>query len=441
MRATKTLLARNLPLVGDWPAFHLDTPGFLLALARRQGDIARFRLGPTPAFLLSHPDHVQRVLVDDAAKFRKGHLMQRARRLLGDGLLTSESELHRIQRRRIQPAFARAHLLAYGRAVPRLARRAAESWQDGGRVGVVSAMDRLALAIVVQALLGADIDGEAASIGRDLTVLGRWFPILSVPGAHALERIGVPPFRSAGQAANRIDHAVRAYIAAAAESDSSELLALLLGGDGDPMRAQLVRDEVMTLFLAGHDTTAAALTWTWYLLGTNPHVRHELEEELERVLGGRDPEPEDCAQLVFSGMVLDEVLRLYPPVGRIGRRPVEDYEVDGERIPAGAAVFLSPFVTQRDERWWPDPDRFDPRRWSPAASEGRPRYAAFPFGAGPRSCIGSHMARMMGVLVIATIASRFRLHPSSARLPRIRSILTLKPRGAMIMTAERRPRP
>jgi cytochrome P450 len=204
------------------------------------------------------------------------------------------------------------------------------------------------------------------------------------------------------------------------------------------MPSRLARDETMTLFLAGHDTTAAALTWSWYLLATHPDVDRRLKRELGDVLGERDPIPEDWRRLAYTGLVLEEALRLYPPVGRIGRRPIEDYRIGGRVIPAGAAVFLSPFVTQRDPRWWPDPDRFEPDRWTEEGRRGRPRYAAFPFGAGPRSCVGGQMARMVGTLVIATIAQRWRMLPPAGSPPRIRSVLTLKPARPLYLRLERR---
>jgi cytochrome P450 len=432
---------RGLPLVGHLPWFYADTNGFLLRLARSQGDIASFRLGRGPAFLLSHPEHVQRVLVEDADAFTKGRLMQRARRLLGDGLLTSEGELHRRQRRRLQPAFCRHQLASYGETVPRFAARLTDRWTQGGTVNVSAAMDELAMAIVVQTLLGADIEREAAPLASDLRVLARWLPLLAAPMARRLERAGMPPFRRAGQAADRIDAAVRRCIAEVAPSGSRDLLSLLLspGADGVPMSPQLARDEAMTLFLAGHDTTAAALTWSWHLLATHPDADRRLRRELDAVLGDRDPVPGDCARLAFTGMLLDEALRLYPPVGRIGRRPIGDYRIGGRLIPAGAAMFVSPFVTQRDPRWWPEPERFDPERWTDEARTRRPRYAAFPFGAGPRSCIGEHMARMIGILVIATIARRWRMvSPPGAPAPRIRSILTLKPKRPLYLLLERR---
>ncbi|HYC31224.1 MAG TPA: cytochrome P450 [Gemmatimonadales bacterium] len=431
--------ATALPVLGHSPWFYADTCGFLLGLAREQGDIASFRLGADEAFLLSHPDHVRQVLVDDAAAFRKGNLMRRARRLLGDGLLTSEGELHREQRRRIQPAFCRAQLAKYGETVPPFAARMADRWTDGTALDVGDAMDELALAIVVRTLLGADIEGEAGEIAADLRVLARWLPMPVVPHGRWLERAGLPPFRQAGRAADRIDAAVRRCIAQASPSHPRDLLSVLLQRDADgiAMPSELARDEAVTLFLAGHDTTAAALTWTWYLLARHPEVGRRLRRELAEVLGHRDPTPGDCAALTYTGMVLDEALRLYPPVGRIGRRPLADYRIGGRVIPACAAVFLSPFVTGRDPRWWPEPERFEPDRWTAESVGRRPRYAAFPFGAGPRSCVGGHMARMIGVLAIATIARRWRLRPLPGPLPVPRSVLTVKPRWPLRLLLER----
>jgi cytochrome P450 len=290
-------------------------------------------------------------------------------------------------------------------------------------------MDELALAIVVQTLLGADLEGDAAALAADLRALARWSHLFAAPLARQLERAGVQPFRRAGQAADRIEAAVLGRIACAAPTGSRDFLSLLLsaGTEGSPLAASLVRDEAMTVFLAGYDTTAAMLAWTWHLLAVNPDVDGRLRRELDEVLGDRDPIARDCPALAYTGMVVEEALRLYPPIGRIGRRPVRDYRIDGCLIPAGAAVFVSPFVTQRDPRWWPDPDRFDPERWTEEARARRPGYAAFPFGAGPRSCIGGHMARMIGILVIATVARRWRMLRVPGPPPGIRSILTLKP--------------
>lgn len=422
----------TLPLVGDLVAFRADAPGFLLRIAQEQGDIARFRLGRRDAFLLSHPDQVRTVLVDHAAAFTKGNLMQRARRLLGDGLLTSERELHHAQRRRIQPVFARHHLPDYTAVVPPLAETVSAQWQNGVPVRLDRGMDGLAMRIVAQALLGADIEAQVPELAGALHRLARWAPVLILPGGRALERSRLPGIRALSRALEIVERVVDQRIADG--GTGAPLLSALLSAraDGSTMPPRLVRDEVMTIFLAGHDTTAAALTWIWLLLGTHPAVRWELRREIVDILAARDPEPADYARLAYTDMVVREALRLYPPIGRIGRRPMEDLDIGPVVLPKGAPVFVSPYVTQRDPRWFPEPTAFLPARWAAAAPE-RPRFAWFPFGAGPRSCVGEHFARQVLVLTVATIARRWRLIPTVPTMPRMRSLLTLKPRGPVWM--------
>lgn len=422
------------PLLGDLPAFQRDATGFLLSIARQQGDVARFRLGRTEAILLAHPDQVRTVLVERAAEFTKGRLMQRARRLLGDGLLTSEGELHRVQRRRIQPVFTRERLQGYAGMVPALACRETSRWQEGSRVRVDAAMDALTMTIVARSLLGSDIEDEVPTLGRSLRTLARWAPLLAAPGGEMLENIRVPLLGSLGDAVRTVEKAIDRQISS--QGDDVALLGALRHAEhGAPMAARLVRDEVMTIFLAGHDTTAAALTWTWLLLGHHPAVESRLHAELRSVLSGRKPEAADLAALRYTEKVVNEALRLYPPVGRIGRRPVRTVDLGPVVLPTNAPVFLSPFVTQRDARWYPDPDTFRPERWG-QSEPARPPFAWFPFGAGPRSCVGEHFARMTLALAVATIAQQWRLRPITAELPKRRSLLTLKPRGAVWMIAQ-----
>jgi cytochrome P450 len=422
---------RSWPLLGHLPSFQADATGFLLRTAREQGDVAWFRLGRTDAVLLSHPDHVRQVLVDRAADFTKGRLMQRARRLLGDGLLTSEGDMHRQQRRRIQPVFTRERLQEYAALVPKLAGSQMAGWREGSPLRVDTEMDALAMRIVVQALLGTSIEAEVPALGRALRRLARWAPLLAAPGGTVLESIRVPGLGRLGDAIEMVEAVVDRKI----EEGRTEgaLLGALLGlDDGSRMSSQLVRDEVMTIFLAGHDTTAAALTWIWLLLGHHPDAARRVQEELGSVLGGREPEVADLDRLPYTNAVVKETLRLYPPIGRIGRRPVRDLDLDPPALRKDTAVFLSPFVTGRDPRWFPAPETFRPERWSEPEA-GLPRFAWFPFGAGPRSCIGEHFARMVLTLAVATIGGRWRLQPAMRELPRVRSLLTLKPRGAVRM--------
>ncbi len=430
------MTGRGWPLLGDLPAFQMDSTGFLWRIAREQGDVARFRLGRTDAFLLSHPDRVREVLVDRAAEFSKGRLMQRARRLLGDGLLTSEGDAHRSQRRRIQPVFTRERLHSYFSMVPQIGREHSDAWSNGSRVQLGSSMDDLAMRIVARALLGADIGRDAPSLRDALHLLARWAPLLAAPGGRILERTKLPLLRRFREAVETIENAIDRQIAAGGK-DAPLLAALLHAGSGDSMSSRLLRDEVMTIFLAGHDTTAAALSWVWLLLGVYPEAEFRLQAELSSVLDGRMPGPDDLEHLPYATMIVKETLRLYPPISRIGRRPRHEIDLGTLTLPRDAAVFLSPYVTHRDPRWFVDPDVFRPERWAARVPE-RPRFAWFPFGAGPRSCIGEHFAVGVLVLTLATVAQRWRLEPITTTLPGRRSLLTLKPSGTVWMNARLR---
>lgn len=429
-------MSRRWPLLGDWPAFQMDSTSFLMRIAGEQGDVARFRLGRTDAFLLSHPDRIREVLVDRAAEFSKGRLMQRARRLLGDGLLTSEGEAHRSERRRIQPVFTRERLHSYFSIVPQIGTEHCADWTDGTRVQLGSSMDQLAMKIVSRALLGADIARDAQGLGRSLHLLARWAPLLAAPGGRILTDTKLPVLRRFRQAIEHIETAIDRQIADGGRN--APLLAALREAESEVgVSTRLLRDEVMTIFLAGHDTTAAALSWVWLLLGLHPDATSRLQAELSSVLNGRVPVPGDIQHLPYATMVVKESLRLYPPISRIGRRPRHAITLGTLTLPQDAAVFLSPYVTQRDPRWFVDPDGFRPERWVERAPE-RPRFAWFPFGAGPRSCIGEHFALGVLVLTLATLAQRWHLEPATTILPGRRSLLTLKPRGTVWMNA--RPR-
>ena len=419
-------------MLGDSIAFHWNTPEFLLRIAREQGDVARFRLGRSQAVLLSHPDAVRAVLIDRAADFTKGRLMQRARRLLGDGLLTSEGETHRGHRRQIQPAFARDRIRDYGTFATTVAARRAALWPSGGRLRLDLEMNALTMEIVAGSLLGADLQNELPAIGAALQLLARWAPLLAAPGGAMLERTRLPGLGRARKALELLDRVVERQVLA--QSRGMPLMTAMQA-DEMPMSSRQVRDEIMTIFLAGHDTTAATLTWLWLLLGANPAVEERLRRELEEVLSGRDPVPEDLEHLAYTRMVVSETLRLYPPINRIGRRPIRALDLAEIKLQRDMPVFLSPLVTQRDSRWFEEPERFRPERWA-GPDPQRPKFAWFPFGAGPRSCIGEHFARTVIPLALATVARRWRLRPCRATLPVTRPLLTLKPRGAVWMVAE-----
>lgn len=420
--------SRGWPVLGHLPAFYRNTSGLLRQLHQQQGDVATFRLGRRNAVLLAHPRHVRAVLIEHAGEFTKGTLLLRARRLLGEGLLTSEGEFHHAQRRAIQPVFTRTKVQEYAESVPVLCDRITSTWHSGGRIPLDRVMNTLTMTVVARTLLGADIADEAPGLGAALHRMARWAPLLSLPGGQLFERSRWPLIGRLREAIELVESVVEARIADGGEG--APLLHALLTARprGEPMPARLVRDEVMTIFLAGHDTTAAALIWTWVLLGAHPEIEAEVHRELGAGGGAESP---------LVAMVIREVLRLVPPVGRVGRRPIGDVHLDGVVLRAGDAVFLSPYVTQRDPRWFAAPDSFQPMRWAEPAPE-RPPFAYFPFGAGPRSCIGEHLTYAVMAQVVASVAANWRLRPTGSGLPPLRSLLTLKPRGTTWMVPERR---
>ena len=353
-------------------AFRRDPAGFLTALARTYGDVAHLAFGRQRVFLLNHPDLIRDVLVTHNRNFVKGRGIQRARRVLGAGLLTSEGAQHLRQRRLIQPGFHRDRIAAYGALMIDEAARLGAHWADGATLDMHQEMLRLTLAVVGKTLFNVDLEAEAAEIGTALNTLVGMFGSALMPFAEQLEYLPLPMVRRFGQARQRLDATIARLIAERrATGDRGDLLSMLLfaqdAGDSAGMSDTQVRDEAMTLFLAGHETTANALTWAWYLLAQSPDVEAQLHAEIDRVLQGRLPTVDDLPQLAYTRMVMAEALRLYPPAWTIGRRALADCEIGGYRVPAGAIILMSQWVMHRDPRYYPDSERFDPGRWMPEA--------------------------------------------------------------------------
>jgi cytochrome P450 len=385
------------------------------------------------------------VLVGEYQSFAKGRALAEAKRILGEGLLTSEGERHRRQRRLMQPMFVHSRIGTYGEAMVEAAERAAAGWRAGQVLDVHAEMSRLTLGIVGRTLFDADVEAEATEIGQALTESIEMLNRFMLPFSGLLERLPTATARRLRKARARLDSTIYALIGErrASRADRGDLLSLLLRARDDEDRSaqmsdEQVRDEAMTIFLAGHETTAVALTWTWYLLAQNPEVETRLHEELARELDARSPTVADLQRLPYTERVLAESMRLYPPAWVIGRRARVDVDLDGYRIPAGAIVILSPFVTHRDPRWYPEPLRFDPDRFTPEARSLRPRYAYFPFGGGPRVCIGEGFAWMEAQLLLATLAQRVCLRLAPDQQVALQPRVTLRPRGGLPMTITRR---
>lgn len=425
--------------------FRRDPVNFLLDIARCYGDIAHFKFGPYDLFLLNHPDYIKEVLVTNHRNFVKSRALEMAKRLLGEGLLTSEGDFHLRQRRLAQPAFHRQRIAAYGEVMTYYGAQLRARWQDEATLDIAQEMMRLTLAIVGKTLFDADVESEADEIGEALTIAVNMFSRVTLPFAEVVEKLPLPSNRRFFKARERLDATIyrMIYERRSKDIDRGDLLSMLLlaqdtEGDGGRMTDVQLRDEAMTLFLAGHETTANALTWTWYLLSQHPDVEAKLHAELDAVLGNKLPTVDDLPQLPYTDKVFKESMRLYPPAWAMGRRVLNDFEIGSYVIPTNSIVVMSQFVMHHDPRYFPDPYTFDPERWTPEAQATRPKFSYFPFGAGPRQCIGESFAWMEGILIIATLAQQWKMrlvpdHPIEL-LPRI----TLRPKHGMRMRLVRR---
>ncbi|MBI2487531.1 MAG: cytochrome P450 [Deltaproteobacteria bacterium] len=436
---------KGKPFVGSLIDFYRDILGFLTKSARDYGDISYFKLGPREAFLLNHSDLIKDVLVTHHRNFLRSRALERAKLVLGEGLLTSERDVHLRQRRIIQSAFHHKRIASYGKAMVDYASLMGERWQEGTTVDMNNEMMRLTMAIVAKTLFDADVESEAEDIGKTITVIIEMFPRTVLPFSEILDKLPLPSTRRFEKARERLDAIIYGMIEErrAKGEDRGDLLSMLLMAqdeeeDGRGMTDLQVRDEAMTLFLAGHETTANALTWTWYLLSQHPEAENRLHEELDTILGNRLPTVEDLDRLSYTRMVFAESMRLYPPVWAVARRAIDDYEAGGYVVPAGSFVFMSQYVTHRDARYYPDPLRFDPERWTPEQQASRPQFAYFPFGGGPRRCIGESFAWMEGILVLSTLARKWKAGLVPGHRVELKPLITLRPKYGMLMTLEQR---
>jgi cytochrome P450 len=416
-----------------------DPIPFFTRMAAEHGDAVQFRIGRQVLVLFNHPDLIREVLVAQHKAFHKSLVMQRTKVILGEGLLTSEEEHHRRQRRLAQPAFHRERIARYADDMVERARFTSEHWRDGAIVDIHHEMMRLTLAVVAKTLFDANIEGEEDAIGGALTDLIDLFPLLMNPFSLLLLKLPIPSTLRFRAAIRRLDKVIYGIIEERRRSatDRGDLLSMLLlaqdvEGDGGGMTDVQLRDEAMTIFLAGHETTANALSWTFYLLAQHPEAARTLFRVVDEVLAGRPATADDYPRLQFVEMVLAESMRLYPPAWAVSRYALQDVEIGGWSVPKGAVVVLSQAVMHRDARFWPDPERFDPSRFTPEAKAARPKMTYFPFGAGPRICIGEGFAWMEGVLLLATLAQRWDVELLSSEVQAQASI-TLRPRGGISM--------
>ena len=386
---------------------------YFMKVAHEYGDIAGLRVLNFNTLFINHPDLIEKVLVTNARKFSKGRVLRANRHVFGEGLLTSEGDFWLRQRRLAQPAFHRARINSYAGTMVEYTERILENWRDGEKRDAHKEMMRLTLQIVAKTLFDADVESDAKEVGKSLELL------LEI-GANFRRTIFVPHWIPT-PANLRIKREV-AYIESilyriiaerrASGRDTGDLLSMLLSAqdeDGSKMTDRQLRDETITLFLAGHETTASTLSWTWWLLAQNPAVEAKLHAELDAVLGDRAPTLDDLPVLPYTGNVITESLRLYPAAWGLARLVVEDHEFAGYPLKKGMGVAMAQWVVHRDPRWYDAPEEFRPERWENDLIKRLPRFAYFPFGGGPRQCIGNSFAVMEATLLLATIARKFRL--------------------------------
>jgi cytochrome P450 len=431
-------------LLGSLPRLRSDMLGFFEDCFREYGDAVYFRPGNRRSMLLSHPDDIERVLVTENKRFIKNYALQFLKPLLGSGLLINEGDSWLRQRRLIQPAFARPRVESYAGAMAQSTQRMLDEWHDGETRDIVPAMMRLTMEIAGKTLLGIEVGDEFNKITRLLEstmydFLGRFSAAIPLP-------FWVPTLRNLRLRLTvwRLDRILQSLIdrRRAQGAGGGDFLSLLLNAKDEQDKRGIsdrqIRDEVMTMFLAGHETTAVALCWAWLLLAQHPKFQERVAAEALAVLGDREPTADDVPKLVFCDSVIRESMRLYPPAYVVGRRPIEDITIGGHFIPAGTNILMSQWIVHRDSRWYEEPLRFNPERWTDGLASRLPKYAYFPFGGGPRVCIGNTFAMFEAPLILAMIARRFRLVLVHEGEIRIQPAVTLRPRDPIQMRIESR---
>ena len=444
----------GVPLFGNGQQFADDPFEFMTACADAYGDVVNFDLGPIPLYMLTNPRDINRVLVSEPERFPKLDLGDDAiYDLLGDGLLLSEGETWQQQRELANPAFHGRRIRTLGDTMVDHTESMLDEWADGDHRDIQIEMARLTVRIIVTAMLGTDIEAERIrTVQENLEPLGARFE------PNAFRRL-IPDwaptaenreFRAAIDELEAViddiiaDRRQTGYTAGAETAvddgadEPMDLLSLLLRAqDRGEQTDQQIRDEMMTMLLAGHDTTALTLTYTWYLLSQHPEVEQRLHAELDSVLGGDAPTASDARQLEYTEQVLNEAMRLYPPVYTLFREATTDVKIGGYRIPAGSGLMLPQWVVHRSPRWYDDPKQFDPDRWTPERAAERPRFAFFPFGGGPRHCIGKQFSMLEAKLILGTVAQKYRLNYQGDALD-LRGSLTMHPKEPVAMELESR---
>jgi cytochrome P450 len=426
-------------------------PGELILLAQRNplalfqrmaaagGEMVRVRLGPREVFLLNHPERARALLSYAGDALTKERALRLSRIVLGNGLVTSDGALHRQQRRLLLPGFHQRQVAASAEVMVSLAERRAAAWRAGQVIAVDTEMMRLTLEIAAKALFGAELQGEVEELQQAVLTALAIFDRHRNPFAELLNRLPLPGTVRVWRARRRIEKTVEGFIRErrSAGTSAHDVLDLLLAAQ-DPetglgLAEDQVRDEILTLLLTGHETTAVALTWTWYFLARHPEVEARLHQEVDAVLGERSPTFEDVKQLTYTRQVVSEAMRLRPPVWAVSRQAAAEVEIGGYRFSRGATIAVCQYTLHRDPAWWSDPECFRPERFAPEAEPPVQKFAYLPFSGGPRGCIGEHLAWTECILVVAALARRWRLQSPDGEPVGLRPSITLRPDRAIYM--------
>lgn len=444
-----TALVPNGPqgsfLLGVMSEFNRDSLAFIERLARDYGDVVRARFFYINSYFLYHPDHIEQVLTTNNRNFIKPRSVRSPFfcRLVGNGLLTSEGEFWRRQRRLAQPAFHRERINAYSEVMVAYAEQMIATWREGQTRDIHQDMTHLTMQIVTRTLFNTDVTHDAQHISEALQVIVEPFSSQATLKWILDNRLPTRTHRRFHEAVRQIDDFIYRIInqRRASGEDHGDLLSMLLQAqdeDGSQMSDKQLRDETMTLFLAGYETTSLALAWAWYLLAQHPEAEQKLWQELDEVLGGRAPEMSDMPRLRYTEMIAKETMRLYPPAYIVGREAVKDCEIGGYSVRAGTQLFMPTWVVHRDARFFDSPAEFKPERWTPEFISQLPRFAYFPFGGGPRGCIGNQFAMMEFILLLATIAQKFQLRLVPEHEVTLYPAMSLRPRHGIKVTLHQR---
>jgi cytochrome P450 len=416
-------------------------------LVKEFGTVAHYRIGPEDIVFINDPELIREVLIVQNDNFVKERTVQRSKMLLGDGMITAEGAKHWAQRRTVQPAFHRRQIISYAETMVLESIRLREEWHAGTIVDVSQQMMALTLEIVSQTLFSLKLGREVYEITAAINqIMDLYHFLVVLPAAEALVNFPVPQMRRFRRARARLDAVMQRILENRLRSiaDHNDLLSMMLEGAGvfsiSDLTAETsssLRDQVITIFLAGYETVANAMTWTWYLLSQNPEAEVCMHAEIDSVLQGRTATVEDVPRLKYCEMVLAESMRLYPPAWAMGRKALNDFELGPYLLPRGTTMLMSQWIAHRNPSHFPDPLRFDPERFRPDAPP-RPKFSYFPFGAGPRQCIGESFAWMEGVLILATISQRWRLKLVPGHRVKTQPLITLRSKYGMKMIVESR---